>query len=62
MEVLFPQTINKVAHKALEDTTNAGKTYAQSWEEKKKIKKREGRKKKKNNIVMPEGEKHFPCE
>lgn len=51
MEVLFPQTINKVAHKALEDTTNAGKTYAQSWEEKKKIKKREGRKKKKKTTL-----------
>lgn len=48
MEVLFPQTINKVAHKALEDTTNAGKTYAQSWEEKKKRKKERGEEKKKN--------------
>lgn len=39
MEVLFPHTTNKTAHKALEDTTNAGKTHAQTWGEKRKEKK-----------------------
>lgn len=60
MEVLFPHTINKTADKAVEDTTNASKTYAQTWREKEKRKKKR-QEEKKTNIVKPEGDKHFPC-
>lgn len=34
MEVLFPHTINKTTHKALKDTTSAGKTHTQTWKKK----------------------------